>query len=85
MNAHQKARRRHLQDLPETALLKLETVLEHVPVSRATWFRGMKAGRFPQPRRIGNLTFWHARDIRYLINHGSKNRVHKQRVKKKPH
>ena len=57
-------------ELPTSTLLKIDQVLLYVPVSRAQWFRGVKEGIFPQPRRMGRLTFWHSRDIRYLIEHG---------------
>lgn len=70
MLAAQKAKSRRLTELPSAALLKLESVLQHVPVSRATWFRGVKSGIFPAPIRLGALTFWHSRDIRHLIDHG---------------
>jgi predicted DNA-binding transcriptional regulator AlpA len=39
-----------------------------IPVSAATWWRGVRAGRFPQPVRLGDrITVWRARDIRALI------------------
>jgi prophage regulatory protein len=68
MRAKQKAERRGLTELTN-GLLKIEDVLRFVPVSRATWFRGVKSGIFPQPVRLGVLTFWHTRDIRFLIEH----------------
>jgi predicted DNA-binding transcriptional regulator AlpA len=56
--------------LPDSALLKVDQVLLYVPISRAEWFRGVRAGDFPQPRRHGRLVFWHSRDIKRLIDHG---------------
>jgi prophage regulatory protein len=42
-----------------------------VPVSRSTWWAGVKSGRFPQPVRFGKrLTFWKASEIAALIEHG---------------
>jgi prophage regulatory protein len=61
--------RGEIPELPTTGLLKVEDVLRVVPVARATWYRGVASGTFPQPMRLGNLTFWHTRDIRYLIDH----------------
>lgn len=45
-------------------LLRLKQVLEIIPVSKSTWWEGVKDGRFPQPVKLGpNTTAWHARDI----------------------
>lgn len=33
--------------------LRLPQVLELIPVSRSTWYRGMKSGRYPLPVKIG--------------------------------
>lgn len=42
-----------------------------IPVSHATWWRGVKAGRFPQPVRLGGrVTVWRVEDIRKLIETG---------------
>ena len=39
-----------------------------IPVSRATWWRGVRDGRYPQPVRLGpNSVAWRARDIRALL------------------
>lgn len=40
-----------------------------IPVSRATWWAGVKAGRFPQPTKFfgPGITAWDVRDIRALI------------------
>lgn len=40
-----------------------------IPVSRATWWSGVKQGRYPQPTRaLGpNITAWAVDDIRALI------------------
>jgi len=39
-----------------------------IPVSRATWWAGIKSGRFPQPVKLGpNTTAWRVQDIRTLI------------------
>jgi len=59
-------------ELPGTAWLKLDEVLQYVPVSRAHWFRGVASGQFPAPHKIGRLAFWKARDIRALLDMGPK-------------
>lgn len=41
-----------------------------IPVSRATWHRGVKEGRYPQPtKQFGrNTTAWAVADLRRLID-----------------
>ena len=34
-------------------LLRLPEVLKLIPVSRATWYAGMKDGRYPSPVKLG--------------------------------
>lgn len=54
--------------LPETGFLRLPEVLKLYPVSRSTWWAGVRAGRYPQPVKIGErCTAWRAEDIRALI------------------
>jgi prophage regulatory protein len=39
-----------------------------VPVSKSTWWAGIKTGRFPQPVKIGpRITAWRVSDIRELL------------------
>jgi predicted DNA-binding transcriptional regulator AlpA len=42
--------------------------LKLIPVSRATWYAGIKDGRFPAPIKISpNIAAWKASDIHQLI------------------
>ena len=42
-----------------------------VPVSRSTWWAGVKAGRFPQPVKLGpRTTCWKMSDIQKLVEEG---------------
>ncbi len=60
--------------LPETGLLRLKQVLQFIPVSRSTWWAGVKTGRFPKPIKLGpRTTAWRAADINELINYGVQN------------
>lgn len=53
---------------PETGFLRLPEVLRLYPVSRSTWWAGVRAGRYPQRVKIGErCTAWRAEDIRALI------------------
>jgi len=48
--------------------LRLPQVLELVPVSRATWYVGVKDGRYPAPIKIGaRAVAWLLIDIEALI------------------
>lgn len=39
-----------------------------VPVSKATWFRGVASGRFPQPVKLGpRSTAWRVEDLNKLL------------------
>ena len=39
-----------------------------IPVSKSTWWEGVKTGRFPKPVKLGpRITAWKAEDIRRLV------------------
>jgi hypothetical protein len=63
--------------LPETGYLRLKHIIgDHaanippiIPVSRSTWWEGVKTGRFPKPYKLGKrMTAWKAEDIRRLLD-----------------
>jgi len=54
--------------LPETGLLRIATVLKFIPVSEATWWEGVRTGRFPKRVKDRGLTFWRAEDIKACID-----------------
>lgn len=59
--------------IPETGYLRLPQVLAVFPVSRSTWWAGVKAGRYPQPVKLGErCTAWRAEEIRALIEQAGK-------------
>lgn len=40
-----------------------------IPISRGSWYRGIKAGKFPKPVRLGEMTaVWLMSDIQKLIS-----------------
>jgi predicted DNA-binding transcriptional regulator AlpA len=54
--------------LPGTGFLRLPQVLKLVPVSRSTWWAGVRDGRYPASVKLGaRITAWRAEDIRGLI------------------
>lgn len=70
-----------MHELPPTGYLRLPQIIGRpatktapaipalIPVSRSTWWAGVKAGRYPQPTRAlgARITAWHVEDIRALI------------------
>ena len=57
-----------IEVLPETGFVRLSTVLRVIPVSRSSWWQGVKSGKYPAPIKISaNTTAWKAEDIRDLI------------------
>ena len=61
--------------LPDTGFVRLSTILAPqgpIPVSKSTWWVGVKDGRFPQPVKLGpRTTAWRVEDIRRLIETGA--------------
>ena len=54
--------------LPETGFVRLPDVLKVFPVSKSTWWAGVKDGRYPKPVKLGvKMTAWRVEDIRALI------------------
>jgi prophage regulatory protein len=54
--------------LPQTGFLRLPDVLRFFPVSKSTWWMGVKTGRYPKPIKLGErITAWRVEDIRQLI------------------
>lgn len=57
--------------LPQTGFLRLSAIIGPngpIPVSKSTWWAGIKDGRFPKPLKLGpRITVWRAEDIRALI------------------
>lgn len=54
--------------LPETGFVRLPVVLHHIPVSKTTWWNGVKSGRYPASVKLSpGVTTWKAEDIRELI------------------
>ncbi len=60
--------------LPPTGLVRLPSILAPhgpIPVSKSSWWQGVKDGRYPKPVKLGpRITAWRVEDIRALINEG---------------
>ncbi len=65
----------NFQGLPPTGFLRLRAILAPggpIPVSKSTWWQGVKDGRFPRSVKLGKrVTVWRVEDIRRLIETGS--------------
>ena len=64
--------------LPETGFLRLANIIGDakarppipaiIPVSKSTWWAGVKSGRYPKSIKLGpRITAWRVEDIRELI------------------
>lgn len=60
--------------LPAEGFVRLNRIIAPIgpiPVSRSTWWAGVKEGRFPQPLKLGpKTTVWRVEDMRALIRNG---------------
>lgn len=70
--------KQHSAVLPETGYVRLPQIIGNpkvtppipaiIPVSKSTWWNGIKEGRFPQSVKLGpRTTVWRVEDIRRLI------------------
>ena len=61
-------------NFPQTGLVRLAQILAPagpIPVSKSTWWQGVKDGRFPKPQKLGpRTTVWRVEDIRALFEGG---------------
>ncbi len=62
-------------DFPKTGLVRLSAILAPdgpIPVSKSTWWAGVRSGHFPKPLKLGpRTTVWKAEDIRALFEERS--------------
>jgi len=69
--------------LPDSGFLRLPQIIgdpeaippipARIPVSKSTWWAGVKTGRYPAPVKLGpRITAWRVEDVRALINAGAK-------------
>lgn len=66
-----------MNQLPERGFLRLPQIIGNkkrgippvIPVSKSTWWAGVKDGRFPKPVKLGpRTTVWKVEDIKRLIS-----------------
>lgn len=66
--------------IPEIGLVRLSQIIGDkkqgippiIPVSKSSWWDGVKKGTYPKPVKLGERTIcWRVEDIRALIAQGS--------------
>ena len=73
-------------NIPATGFVRLKKIIGEasaeppilpvIPVCKATWWKGVKSGRFPAPIKLGpNTTVWRAEDIHRFIADGKWSQV----------
>lgn len=56
-------------NLPETGFMRLHSVLNLLQIGKATWYKGIREGRYPKPVKLTErCSAWRAEDIRSLID-----------------
>ena len=71
-----------MNQLNETGFLRIKQIIGDpkssppipplIPVSRATWWNGVRSGKFPKPVKLGKkTTCWRVEDIRAFIERGA--------------
>lgn len=51
-------------DIKQNRFLRLNQVLELIPISKSSWWAGCKSGRYPKPIKLGpRITVWREADI----------------------
>jgi predicted DNA-binding transcriptional regulator AlpA len=64
------------QSIPDVGFLRLRQIVGDkkrgvaaiIPVSRSSWWAGVRSGRYPKPVKLGpGTTAWRISDIRALI------------------
>lgn len=54
--------------VPATGFMRLPQVLAVIPISRSSWWSGIKSGKYPAGFKISeHCTAWRAEDIHALI------------------
>jgi predicted DNA-binding transcriptional regulator AlpA len=71
-----------MNDLPIDGFLRLKQIIGTkttpgiIPISKSSWWAGVKEGRFPQPIKLGKrTTVWRMSEIRLLVEKKSQNEL----------
>ena len=56
------------QKIKADGFVRLTHILKIFPISRSTWWAGVKTGKYPKPIKLSsNITAWRIEDINDLI------------------
>ena len=56
-------------NLPATGFVRLPQILAVFPVSKSSWWAGVKSGKYPQSVKLGcRTTAWRVEDILALLD-----------------
>ncbi len=62
-------KKRVIKAIPETGYIRIPEVLSLLPLCRATFYKGIKSGRFPAPTKISaRCSAWRVEVIRQLLS-----------------
>jgi prophage regulatory protein len=58
-----------MYEIPSTGFIRLKKVLEIIPISKSSFWAGIKAGKYPKGVHLGPRTrAWPVEEIRSLIS-----------------
>jgi prophage regulatory protein len=67
----------------ESGFLRISSIIGPnglLPISKSTWWAGVKSGRYPQPVKLGpKITAWTKRDIFTLIANLEKTQIERSK------
>ncbi len=53
-------------------LIRIDEVLTHLPISKSTWWEGVRTGKFPKPIKLGErITCWRLEEVLRLTKHNT--------------
>ena len=62
---------------PETGFSRINSIIKPhgpIPVSKSTWWEGVRSGRYPKPVKFGpKISAWCNQDLRKMIENASNN------------
>jgi len=61
-----------VDNFPEIGFVRIKAILAVFPVSKSTWWAGVKSGRYPQPVKLSaRTTAWKVEEIKELLEQAS--------------
>ena len=61
------------ENKPDRLLRINQFIPDILPISKTSWWNGVKAGIYPKPLKLGpRTTVWRESDVMRLVEHGTK-------------